>query len=300
MSNASAARDVAAELEAVPRRPRTGLWRRFRRHRVALFGVIVLAFFGFMAAFAPIVSWHGRDIIDLDNQRSPPSTSHILGTDYVGRDIYTRVSYAGRVSLSVGVVAAAISSVIATLIGLLSGYVGRWVDNLLMRFTELVMTFPLFFAVIILVSLVGPSIYNLMIVIGGLGWTGKARLIRGQVLSLREMDYVTASRATGASAKRMIFFHILPGVVPYVAVAATLTIATAILTEAGLSFLGLGVQVPTPTWGNMMTQAQGLKILKTQPWMWAPPGLAISLTVLAVNFIGDGLRDALDPRSHID
>ena len=153
---------------------------------------------------------------------------------------------------------------------------------------------------IILVALVGPSIFNLIFVIGGLGWTWSARLVRGQVLSLREMDYVIASRATGASDKRMVFIHILPGVVPYVMVAATLTIANAILTEASLSFLGIGVQVPMPTWGNMMTQAQGLKILKTQPWMWAPPGLAIALTVLAVNFIGDGLRDALDPRSHID
>ena len=175
----------------------------------------------------------------------------------------------------------------------------RW-TTVLQRFTELVMTFPSFFAVIILVALVGPSIVNLMVVIGFLGWTGKSRLVRGQVLSLREMDFVTAARAIGSSHRRMMFIHILPSVMGYVAVAGMLTVAGAIITEASLSFLGLGVRVPTPTWGNMMTAAQGLHILKHQPWMWAPPGVVISTTVIAVNFVGDGLRDALDPRTRIE
>jgi len=169
-----------------------------------------------------------------------------------------------------------------------------------MRFTELVMTFPLFFAVIILVSLIGPNVFNVIVVIGVLGWPGLARLVRGQVLSLREMDYVTAARALGATDRRLVFIHILPGVMPYVMVAATLGLANAILTEAALSFLGLGVQIPTSTWGNMLYAAQSLAVLEGQPWLWIPPGLAIGLTVLAANFVGDGLRDALDPRMQIN
>jgi peptide/nickel transport system permease protein len=168
-----------------------------------------------------------------------------------------------------------------------------------MRFTELVMTFPTFFAVVILVALVGPNVFNIMLVIGLFGWTGIARLVRGQVLSLREMDYVLASRAIGVSDRRMLFVHILPGVMPLVMVAATLGLASAILTEAALSFLGLGVRIPTATWGNMLYAAQSLEVLESQWWLWIPPGLAISFAVLAANFVGDGLRDAVDPRMQI-
>jgi peptide/nickel transport system permease protein len=169
-----------------------------------------------------------------------------------------------------------------------------------MRFTEIVMTFPTFFAVIILVALTGPSVFNVMAVIGGLGWTGIARLVRGQVLSLREMEYVTAARAIGAPNNRIIVLHVMPGVMPHVMVAATLGLASAILTEAALSFLGLGVRIPTSTWGNMLFAAQSLNVLQHQPWLWIPPGLAIGLAVLAANFVGDGLRDAVDPRMRID
>ena len=281
---------------AAPRRRRT-VWRRFRRHRLALLGAIILGVFGVAAAFAPLISWHEPDAIDLDHVRAAPSWSHVLGTDRGGRDVFARILFAARVSLSVGVVAAIISSVIGSSMGLASGYAGGWVDNLLQRFTELVMTFPSFFAIIILISLLGPSVFNIMYVIGVLGWTGTSRLVRGQVLSIREMDYVTAARAIGCTNRRMLFVHILPGVVPFVIVSATLTLAYAILAESALSFLGLGVVIPTATWGNMMTAATGLHVLKAQPWLWAPPGLAISTTVLAVNFLGDGLRDALDPRS---
>ncbi len=299
MSTASGARDIPA-LKAVPRSTRrTTAWERFRRHRLAVAGLGVLLAFGILAAAAPSVLPHGPNAIDLDHVKEPPSLSHILGTDVAGRDVFARIVIAGRVSMSVGLVAALIASVIGTIIGLVSGYAGSWVDDVLQRFTELVMTFPTFFAVIILVALLGPSVFNIMLVIGFMGWTGKARLVRGQVLSLREMDYVTAGRAVGASTGRLLLVHILPGVMPFVAVAATLTVAGAIITEASLSFLGLGVQIPTATWGNMMMGAQSLTVLRSQPWLWIPPGLAIGSTVLGVNFVGDGLRDALDPRVRI-
>ncbi|HEX8968617.1 MAG TPA: ABC transporter permease, partial [Chloroflexota bacterium] len=210
---------------------------------------------------------------------------------------WSRVVYGGRVSMSVGVVAVAIATSIGTVLGLTSGYAGGLADNLLMRVTELVQTFPLFFAVVILVALVGPNVVNVMAVIGFLSWPGLARLVRGQVLSLRQQQYVEAARALGVGHLRLAVRHILPGVLPYLAVYATLALAQAILTEAALSFLGLGVQMPIPSWGGMMNSAQALTVLEDQPWLWIPPGLAIGTTVLCANFVGDGLRDAFDPRA---
>ena len=289
----------AAVLAAIPSKSSRSFWWRFRRHRLALLGFIILLVLALSSAFAPWIGRADPNFVDLDLIKKPPSASHILGTDAAGRDVFSRLLFAGRVSLSVGLVAVAITSVIGTLLGLVSGYTGGWVDNLLQRITELVMTFPFFFAVIILVSIFGPSIKNVMIAIGALFWPWVARLVRGQVLSLREMEYVTAARALGASERRVAFVHVLPGVMPYVAVAATLLLAWAILTEAALSFLGLGVQIPTASWGNMMNAGQSLYVLEHQPWLWAPPGIAIGITVIAVNFVGDGLRDALDPRIRI-
>jgi peptide/nickel transport system permease protein len=276
------------------------VWRRFRRHRLALFGLGVLGLFCVAGLLAEWIALKSPYYIDIDNIKAPPSAAHILGTDAAGRDVFARLVFGARVSMSVGLIAVGISGAIGTVLGLVSGYAGGWVDNVLMRFTELVMTFPTFFAVIILVSLLGPNVFNVMLVIGLLGWTGIARLVRGQVLSLREMDYVTAARAIGAGGRRIIFVHILPGVLPYVMVAATLGLASAILTEAALSFLGLGVRIPTSTWGNMLFAAQSLAVLEGQPWLWIPPGLAIGLAVLAANFVGDGLRDAFDPRMRVD
>ena len=282
------------------RRTRRSLWYRFRRHRLALFGFSVLALFGLMALFAPIVAIHDPAYVDLDHIKEGPTLAHILGTDAAGRDVWARLWFAARVSLTVGIGAALISSAIGAVLGMISGYAGGQVDNFIQRFTEFVSTIPTFFAVILLVSLMGAHVSNLIIVIGVLGWTGKARLVRGQVLSLKEMEYVTAARALGASNTRIVASHIFPGAVPYIVVSGTLTLAGAIITEAGLSFLGLGVQFPTPTWGNMMNSAQSLHVLQFQPWLWLPPGIAIGTTVLAVNFLGDGLRDALDPRTKVD
>ncbi len=271
-------------------------WRRFRRDRLALAALVVLLMVIILAIAAP---WLASDPskVDLDAIKRPPSAQHIFGTDSAGRDVWSRLAYGARVSMSVGIVAVAIATCIGTLLGLAAGYAGGAIDTLIMRFTELVQTFPLFFAVVIMVALVGPNILNVMLVIGLLSWPGLARLVRGQVLSLREQQYVEAARALGGGHLRLAFRHMFPGVLPYLAVYATLALAQAILTEAALSFLGLGVQMPIPSWGGMMNSAQALTVLEDQPWLWIPPGLAIATTVLCANFVGDGLRDAFDPRS---
>jgi peptide/nickel transport system permease protein len=299
----SAATAVMAGARSAPAaRPRSAntAWARFSRHRLALFGLAVLVLLGLAALFAPVLAGYDPNRGDLTQLRAAPSAKHLLGTDSAGRDVVARLLYGARISMLVGIVSVSISALIGTFIGLQAGYAGGWVDNLLMRFTEVIMTLPVLFAVIVLVALVGPNVFNVILVIGILGWTGLARLIRGQVLSLRETDYVTAARAIGASDSRIVRQHILPGVLPYVMVASTLGMASAILTEAALSFLGLGVQIPISTWGNMLYSAQSLTVLQGMPWLWIPPGAAIALTVLAANFLGDGLRDALDPRMRID
>jgi peptide/nickel transport system permease protein len=290
----------AAAPTAVRPRSTNTAWARFRRHRLALLGLGVLVLLGLAAIFAPVLAGYDPNRGDLTQLRAPPSARHLLGTDSAGRDVLARLMFGARISMLVGIVSVSISGLIGTLIGMQAGYAGGWVDNLLMRFTEVIMTFPVLFAVIVLVALVGPNLFNVILVIGVLGWPGLARLIRGQVLSLKETDYVTAARATGARDRRILFVHILPGVLPYVMGASTLGMASAILTEAALSFLGLGVQIPISTWGNMLYSAQSLAVLQGMPWLWIPPGAAIALAVLAANFVGDGLRDALDPRMRID
>lgn len=272
-------------------------WRRFRRHKLAMFGLIMLIILALLAVLAPLLSPHSPYALNLQERGSPPSATHWFGTDRTGRDIWTRVMLGGQVSLSVGLVSVTISTIIGTLVGSISGYFGDKFDMVLMRFTDMVMSFPTLVIIITLVAVVGPSIYNSMFAIGVLGWPGLARLVRGQFLSLREQEFVQAARCIGTPTRQIIFRHILPNTVGPIVVAATFAVASAILTEAGLSFLGLGVQPPTPSWGNMLRDAQSLTILESLPWMWIPPGTMIVLAVLSVNFIGDGLRDALDPRT---
>ncbi len=282
------------------RKSQPSTWRRFRRHRVAFVGLAILSLLSFAAIFAPYIARHHPLYVDLDKVKQSPSLEHKLGTDEAGRDVFARLIFGGRVSLSVGLVSAAITAAIGTVIGLVSGYAGRRIDNVLMRFTELVMTFPAFFLILILIALIGRNVFNIMLVIGLFGWPGLARLVRGQVLSIKEMDYVVAARALGGSDRRVVFIHIMPAILGYVAVAAMLTVAGAIITETSLSFIGFGIKLPMPSWGNMMTSAQGLHTLQYEPWIWAPPGIVISATVIAVNFVGDGLRDALDPRTRVE
>jgi peptide/nickel transport system permease protein len=277
-----------------------GFWtratKRFLRHRLAVAGLIMLALLALSAIFAPVISQHSAFELDLRNRAVPPNADHWLGTDRSGRDVWARVMLGGQVSLSVGIVAVGLSTVIGVVIGSVSGYFGKGIDQVLMRITDMVMSFPTLIIIIALVAILQPNIYNSMIAIGLLSWPGTARLVRSLFLTLREMDYVQAARCIGASSWRIIFAHILPNTVGPIMVAFTFAVGNAILLEAGLSFLGLGVQIPTPSWGNMLRDAQSLTTLEELPWMWIPPGLMIILSVLSVNFVGDGLRDALDPR----
>lgn len=275
--------------------------RRFLRHRLAVASLIFLTLVLLVAfPLASLVTPADPDRIDLRAIGKPPSSSHPLGTDMTGRDLFSRLVYGGRVSMAVGVVAVSIYITLGTLLGSVSGYYGGRVDALIMRFTEVVMAFPTLIILITIVAIIGPGLFNAMIAIGLIGWTGIARLVRGQILSLRETDYITAARAIGVHQGRVLVRHILPNVVAPIIVAATFGIAGAILTEAGLSFLGLGIKPPTPSWGNMINEAQQLNIIENKPWLWLAPGLMITLSVLAINFIGDGLRDALDPRMTLD
>ncbi len=271
--------------------------KRFFKHRLAVFGLIVLCALFLMALLAPAIERYSPIELDLMAMGQPPSLQHWLGTDTTGRDVWSRIVHAGRVSLSVGFVAVSISTVIGLLVGGIAGYAGGRTDLLLMRVTDMVMAFPSLVMIITIAAVLGPSIYNTMLIIGILSWPGTARLVRGQFLSFREQQFVLAARATGVPPYQIVLRHLLPNVVGTVTVAATFGMANAILQEASLSFLGLGVQAPTPSWGNMLQDAQSHGILEGMPWLWIAPGLMIALAVLSINFVGDGLRDALDPRS---
>lgn len=289
--------DVAPALQKLVRqRSQPREWQRFRRHRPALVGSVLLLLMIAVAVMAPILSGADPNRIDLASAAAPPSWGHPLGTDRVGRDVWARLVYASRVSVSVGMVAVSIYVVIGVILGSISGYFGGLVDDIVQRLTETVMTFPSLIIIITVVSLVGPSIYNVFLAIGLLGWPGVCRLVRAEVLSLREREFVVAARCLGVPTRRIMYRHIMPNVLAPILVVATLGVAGAILTETSLSFLGLGVQAPTPSWGNMMSDATSPTILENAPWLWLPAGLAIAICVISINFIGDGLRDAFDPR----
>jgi len=290
----------SASDELAPSASQNRTLRRFFRHRLALTGAMIIVLIALLALAAPIVAPIPPDRIDLAASSQPPSAGHLLGTDATGRDQWSRLVYAGRVSLSVGLVATSIATAIGVILGGISGYYGKAVDMLIMRITDTVLSFPSLIIIITVVAYVGPSIYNVMLAIGLLGWPGLCRLVRGQFLSLREMDFVHAAEAIGAPSRSIIFRHILPNVVSPVIVSATFSIAYAILTEAGLSFLGLGVQPPTASWGNMLNAARQVDTVEHLVWLWIPPGVMVELSVLSINFLGDGLRDAWDPRLNRD
>ena len=275
-------------------------WRRFKKHRLAVAGSIFILILALTAIGADFIAPYGYQEQDLSRYREGPSSAHWLGTDSYGRDVLSRLIYGGRVSLSVGLVAVIIAQGIAVVLGSIAGYYGGTSDWIIMRLVDVVMAFPWLIMVIMMVSLLGPSVFNAMLAIGILGWTIPTRLVRGQILAIREMDYILAARAVGVRGGRTIFRHILPGVVGPLVVSATFMVASAILMEAGLSFLGLGVQPPIASWGNMMFAAMELIILEDMPWLWVPPGLAVAFSILAINFIGDGLRDALDPKGMLN
>lgn len=269
------------------------VWQRFRRNRMALIGAAIVLFMFVMAGAATFTRIDPA-AIDISKSLLPPSWSHPLGTDDLGREVLVRMLYGARISLLVGFVAVGISTLIGILCGALAGYYGGWIDAVIMRFVDIMLCFPTFFLILAVIAFLDPSIWNIMIVIGLTSWMGVARLVRAEFLSLRQRDFVLAARALGASDLRLIFRHILPNALSPVLVSATLGIAGAILTESALSFLGIGVQPPTPSWGNMLII--GKQTLGSAWWLSVFPGLAILITVLGYNLLGEGIRDALDPR----
>ena len=284
------------EIDTPGRRAR----RRFFRHKLAMFGLVTILLMALAAIAAPLIAPYPYYEQDLTRWREAPTPEHVLGTDSYGRDVLSRLIYGARVSLSVGLIAVTIYESIAIVLGSLAGYYGGKVDWVVMRIVDVVMTFPWLIIIIFMVSILGPSIFNTMIAIGILGWTGPTRLVRGQILAIREEDYVMAAESTGVPSWRIITRHVFPGVVAPLLVHATFGVAIAILTEAALSFLNLGILPPEASWGNMMTSAQELVILEQMPWLWIPPGICIMLAVLSINFVGDGLRDALDPKGMVE
>jgi peptide/nickel transport system permease protein len=278
-------------------------WKKFKKNKVAMTGLVILAIIILIAILGPIVSPYKMDAIDLENTTAPPSISHLLGTDVNGRDNLTRVMYAGRISLAVGFLSVLIEIVIGVVLGVVAGYYGGIIDSIIMRLVDVFSCLPtlpilMMIGVIMLDLKVRPEnkMYVLMLIIGLLSWPGLCRLIRGEILSLRETEYMQAAEALGLKDRRKMFKHLLPNTAATIIVTAALGVGGAILTESGLSFLGLGVTVPTPSWGSLVQSVDDMDTLQNYPWLWVPAGVCILLTVVAVNLIGDGLRDALDPK----
>jgi peptide/nickel transport system permease protein len=268
--------------------------RRITNHNLALVGLTILVPMFLCAILAPIISLHDPVEPDLKNILVGPSWSHPFGTDMLGRDVFSRVIYGSRISLLVGFVSVGIATLIGIMIGAVSGYTGGIIDELIMRFVDLMMCFPTFFLILAVIAVLEPSIWNIMIVIGLTNWMGIARLVRAEILSIKNKEYVLAAKAMGFPKRRIIFGHVLPNALSPVYVVATLGIGGAILTESALSFLGIGVQPPTPSWGNILTQAKDN--IEVAWWLSLYPGLAIFLTVMGYNLLGEGLRDIFDPR----
>ncbi|MCK5305587.1 MAG: ABC transporter permease [Candidatus Omnitrophica bacterium] len=270
--------------------------KRDWRKRYAFVGLSVIIVMFAAAIFAGFITAYSPNETNLapEAKLQPPSREHLLGTDDLGRDVFSRMVYGARISLSVGFVAVIISVVIGVVLGAISGYYGGWVDILIMRVVEIVMCFPRIFLILMFLAFLGPSIITVMVIIGVTGWTGLARLVRAEFLSLKERDYVQAARALGASDFRIIFRHILPNALSPVYVSAILGVGGAILIESALSFLGLGVQIPMASWGNILTS--GMHYIESAWWLMLFPGLAILITVLSYNILGEALRDLLDPR----
>lgn len=291
---------AAAPSRPVVLRPVQGFWsltwQRFRRHRAALAGLTALAVIVACATFAPVITSYSPTALDPDHSLAPPSRQHILGTDDLGRDEFARVVYGGRVSLLVGLTAMLLGSAIGVVMGSAAGYTGGWVDTVIMRFVDLMLSFPAIFLLLILINWTGGRAPVLMMIayLGLFGWTGLARIVRAEYLALRAREFVEEARALGAGTRRIIFRHILPNAMGPILVQAAFAVAGAILAEAALDFLGFGLPPDIPTWGNLLTQAEDY--ISSDPILAVAPGLVITVTVVAVFFIGDALRDALDVR----
>lgn len=268
--------------------------KKFMRNYLAVSGATVLILLILVAVFAPLLAPYSPEDIDLFRIQESPSKEHVLGTDELGRDVLTRILYGSRVTLLVGFCSMVISVVIGVVLGAIAGYYGKWVDNLLMRLTDIFLSFPSLILLIIVAAYFETTVIGMILIIGLTGWMTVARLVRGEFLSLKEKEFVEASVAIGSRDRRVIFRHILPNAMAPLIVAATLMVGYAIIFESALSFLGVGIKPPAATWGNMLSNAQ--QDINTAPWLAIWPGMLIFITILAINFVGDGLRDALDPK----
>lgn len=304
--------NLQTPVTAKERSMRSMIWNQFRRHRLAVAGLVVLAAMSFGAILVPYISPYPPELSSFQERREamankdmPPSLAHPMGTDPLGRDIMTRLLYGGRISLTIGLLATAVGILIGTVVGAVAGFYGGWVDNALMRLTDMFIALPRIFMLIIMSLLMRDldvailraygGAGGIILILGILSWTSVARVVRGQFLSLKEKEFVEAARTLGIKNTRIVFRHVLPNTSTPIIVAATLLVGATIISESGLSFLGFGVQPPTPTWGNMLNSAQN-EMLSGHWWMAVFPGLMIFLTVISINYIGEGLRDALDPR----
>ncbi|GAA4854898.1 oligopeptide ABC transporter permease AppC [Paenibacillus vulneris] len=280
----------------VSAQPRNRAWERFKSNRLALISLVIMAVLILLALLAPVIAPYDPADQDLMNRLKPPSKEHWFGTDDLGRDLLSRVLYGARVSLSVGIFSVVFNVIIGVTVGALAGYYGGRVDSILMRLVDVLLAFPQFFVLITVVTILKPSLFNIIVVFVAFGWMGKARLLRGQIMSIKNREFVDAARTIGMSDFRIIFVHILPNAIAPVIISATLQMGSMILTESSLSFLGLGIQPPTASWGNLLQSAQSLTIMTKAPWYPIIPGFMIFLTIMCFNFIGDGLRSAFDSR----
>ncbi len=272
--------------------------RRFLRDNRARIGIAIVVIMSLAALLAPLIARQNPVAIDLVHLLERPSADHWLGTDIQGRDVWSRLVYGARVSLTVGLISQSIALVLGVSLGLLAGFYGRWVDEVVMRLADVTLAFPTLLLLIAMVAALEPSMGVVFATIGIVGWAGMARLVRGQVLVVRQLEYIQAIRALGAGDLRIMVQHVLPNVIAPVVIAATLGVAGAIMAEAALSFLGLGVPPPAPSWGSMIADGRDLEQLRRAPWTSVFPGVAIGAAVLGFNLLGDALRDALDPRQH--
>lgn len=274
------------------------VFRRFRRHKLGLVSLIIVIILGLAALLAPVIVPHDPNEI-VGSFSGAPNKDFLLGTDQIGRDVLSRLLYGMRVSLLVGIMATLISTVIGVALGLAAGYFGGITDMVIMRFTDMVMSFPYILLVLVAASIFKPGLWSIILILGFVDWPGIARLVRGNVLNLREMNFVKGSMVAGMPLRHILFSEILPNTAAPILVYATSVLALSMLDEAALSFLGMGVQPPTASLGNMLNGAESLTVLTGQPWLWIPPGVLIVVLVMAINFIGDALRDALDPNSRV-
>jgi peptide/nickel transport system permease protein len=292
-SSTPQALDISGGRPTAARSQRSRIWRQFRRHKPAMISAAILFVLILAVYLAPVIAPYEFDEIDLRNRKQPPTLEHWMGTDELGRDLFTRILYGGRISISIGIFAALIGTGFGALVGAISGFYGGATDNVLMRATDVAYSIPSLPLIIILSSFTRSAVAGLIVIMGLLSWMVTARVVRSAVLSIKEQEYITAARAIGIRNHTIILKHTLPNAMGPIIVGVTLGVGTAIIIESSLSFLGLGVSPPTPTWGNMLQDSQST--MASEPWLTIFPGLAILITVLCINFIGDGLHDALDP-----